>query len=86
MNTSRAGQLDMDRPRRLAASITPYFGRHGQVMPDVFNTDRAQAAASFRRLAGLDTDIAGFGHGEPVFRDAAAHLQTAARQLNDHKQ
>jgi hypothetical protein len=50
-------------------------------MPVAFNTDRAQAAASCRRLAGLDADIACFGHGEPVSRDAAAHLQAAARQL-----
>jgi glyoxylase-like metal-dependent hydrolase (beta-lactamase superfamily II) len=61
-------------------------GPGGQVMPGVFNTDRAQAAASFRRIAGLDTDIAFFGHGEPGTRDAAAHLRAAARQLDDHQQ
>jgi glyoxylase-like metal-dependent hydrolase (beta-lactamase superfamily II) len=49
----------------------------GQVMPGVFNTDRARAAASFRRLAGLDTDIACFGHGEPVTHDAAAIWSSA---------
>jgi hypothetical protein len=50
-------------------------------MPVAFNTDRARAAASCRGLAGLDADIACFGHGEPVSRDATAHLQAAARQL-----
>ncbi len=49
-------------------------------MPGVFNTDRARAAASFRRLADLDTDIACFGHGEPLTRDAALQLRTAAGQ------
>ena len=52
----------------------------GRVMPGVFNTDRALAAASFRRLADLDTDIACFGHGEPLTRDATSQLRTAARQ------
>jgi glyoxylase-like metal-dependent hydrolase (beta-lactamase superfamily II) len=66
-------------PRLLLAGDTAARSPSGQVMPGVFNTDRTQAAASFRRLAGLDTDIAGFGHGEPVSRDAAAHLQAAAR-------
>jgi glyoxylase-like metal-dependent hydrolase (beta-lactamase superfamily II) len=73
-------------PRVLLAGDTAARSPGGQVMPGVFNTDRAQAAASFCRLAGLDTDIACFGHGEPVSRDAVAHLQTAARQLDHHKQ
>jgi glyoxylase-like metal-dependent hydrolase (beta-lactamase superfamily II) len=72
--------------RMLLAGDTAARGPGGQVMPGVFNTDRAQAAASFRRLAGLDTDIACFGHGEPVTQDAAAQLQAAARQLDDHNQ
>ena len=55
-----------------------------QVMPGVFNTDRAQAAASFRRLARLDTEVACFGHGEPLTQGAAAQLRTAVRQLDDH--
>jgi glyoxylase-like metal-dependent hydrolase (beta-lactamase superfamily II) len=47
----------------------------------VFNVDRAQAVASLRRLAGLDTTVACFGHGEPLARDAAAQLQAAAQRL-----
>jgi glyoxylase-like metal-dependent hydrolase (beta-lactamase superfamily II) len=58
----------------------------GQVMPGVFNTNRAKATASFRQLARLDTDIACFGHGEPLTQHAAAQLRTAARQLDDHPQ
>lgn len=38
-----------------------------------------QAAASFRRLADLDTAVACFGHGEPLTRDTAAELLAAAR-------
>jgi glyoxylase-like metal-dependent hydrolase (beta-lactamase superfamily II) len=58
----------------------------GQVMPGVFNTNHAEAAASFRHLASLDTDIACFGHGEPLTQHAAARLRTAARELDDHPQ
>jgi hypothetical protein len=41
-------------------------------------------AVPFLRLAGFDTDIACFGHGEPVTQDAAVQLRAAARQLSDH--
>jgi glyoxylase-like metal-dependent hydrolase (beta-lactamase superfamily II) len=44
----------------------------------VFNVDRAQAAASLRRLAALDTAIACFGHGEPLASEAATALRAAA--------
>jgi hypothetical protein len=55
-------------------------------MPGVFNTNRTQAAASFRRLTRLDIDIACFGHGEPLTHDAAPQLRTATRKLDDHPQ
>ncbi|MCK2212776.1 MBL fold metallo-hydrolase [Actinomadura sp. ATCC 31491] len=44
----------------------------GQVMPGVFNLDRAEMLRSFRRLAGIDAGLACVGHGEPVHdaRDA----------------
>jgi len=54
---------------------------NGTVICGVFNVDRAQAAASFRRLAGLSVAVACFGHGEPVTRNAAAALEAAARRL-----
>jgi glyoxylase-like metal-dependent hydrolase (beta-lactamase superfamily II) len=72
--------------RVLLAGDTAARGPGGQVMPGVFNTNRAQAAASFGQLASLDTDIACFGHGEPLTQDAASQLRTAARQLDDHPQ
>jgi glyoxylase-like metal-dependent hydrolase (beta-lactamase superfamily II) len=52
---------------------------NGEVICGVFNVDRAQAADSLRKLAGLDVSVACFGHGEPLTRDAAAGLQAAAR-------
>ena len=58
-----------------AAARTP----DGTVIGGVFNVDRVQAAASFRRLAGLSVAVACFGHGEPLTHDAGAVLQAAAR-------
>jgi glyoxylase-like metal-dependent hydrolase (beta-lactamase superfamily II) len=58
-----------------AAARTP----DGTVIGGVINVDRAQAAASFRRLAGLDAAVACFGHGEPLTDDATAALRAAAR-------
>lgn len=53
----------------------------------MFNTDRAQATASFARVAALDTAIACFGHGEPINHDSAAQLRAAAQQPGgDHEQ
>lgn len=46
----------------------------GPVVPP--RIDRAQAAASLRRLAALDTAIACFGHGEPLTSNAAAALRS----------
>jgi glyoxylase-like metal-dependent hydrolase (beta-lactamase superfamily II) len=56
-------------------------GRDGTVMVGVFNADRAQAAASVRKLAGLSVRVACFGHGEPFAGDTSAALAAAARNL-----
>jgi glyoxylase-like metal-dependent hydrolase (beta-lactamase superfamily II) len=55
----------------------------GTVMCGVFNVDRAQAAASLRRIATLDVTVACFGHGEPLplTHDATAELRAAAQRL-----
>ncbi|RPF29354.1 glyoxylase-like metal-dependent hydrolase (beta-lactamase superfamily II) [Streptomyces sp. Ag109_G2-6] len=50
----------------------------GQVMLGVFNTDRAEAIASFRRLAALSPSVACFGHGDPRTQDTARELKEAA--------
>ncbi|MBO1334495.1 MBL fold metallo-hydrolase [Streptomyces sp. VRA16 Mangrove soil] len=50
----------------------------GQVVLGVFNLDRERAVASFHRLAELESDVACFGHGDPVVAGAAEALRTAA--------
>jgi glyoxylase-like metal-dependent hydrolase (beta-lactamase superfamily II) len=54
----------------------------GRVILGVFNLDTAQAAQSLRRLAGLDVEVAAFGHGEPVLHGAQSRLRQAADALN----
>ncbi|MEV5987943.1 MBL fold metallo-hydrolase [Streptomyces sp. NPDC052051] len=58
-----------------AVAVSP---ADGTVILGVFNLDRAQAVRSFRQLAALDTDMACFGHGEPVRQKAADVLREAA--------
>lgn len=50
----------------------------GTVMPGVFNLDRPQVLAAFRLLTELDADLACFGHGDPVTRQAGRALRNAA--------
>jgi len=47
----------------------------------LFNEDRAQARASFRKLAELDFEVACFGHGPPLGREASRALRRAAERL-----
>ncbi|ARX81477.1 metallo-beta-lactamase [Streptomyces alboflavus] len=55
---------------------------HG-VLLGVGNQDRDEAVASFHRLAALEADVACFGHGDPVERDASAVLRAAAEQYGN---
>jgi glyoxylase-like metal-dependent hydrolase (beta-lactamase superfamily II) len=80
------GAVTVAVPGHTPGSIALYLPRHqvlftgdaaarsqdGKVVCGVFNVNRAQAAASFRRLADLNVAVACFGHGEPLTRDAAA--------------
>jgi glyoxylase-like metal-dependent hydrolase (beta-lactamase superfamily II) len=79
------GAVTVAVPGHTAGSIAAYLPRHrvlftgdaaarnhdGKVSCGVFNVDRARAAASFRRLAGLSVAVACFGHGEPLTQDTA---------------
>lgn len=47
----------------------------------LFNENRADAAHSFRKLAQLDFDVACFGHGKPLDKDAALAFRRAAEKL-----
>ncbi|MFE9450368.1 MBL fold metallo-hydrolase [Streptomyces sp. NPDC006739] len=50
----------------------------GTVIPGVFNLDRTRTLATLRRLAALDTEVACFGHGDPVLTRASTALRQAA--------
>lgn len=87
------GAVAVAVPGHTPGSVALYLPRHqvlftgdavargpdGTVICGVFNVDRAQAAASLRRLAALDATVACFGHGEPLTRAAAAGMLAAAR-------
>ncbi len=89
------GAVAIAVPGHTPGSVAVYLSRHrvlftgdavarrqdGTVICGVFNVNRAQAAASLRRLGGLDATVACFGHGEPLTHDAAAELQSAAQRL-----
>jgi hypothetical protein len=66
--------------RRAASGCTCLQGgavhrRHDRLILGPFNLDRQAAAAAFRQLAGLDSDIACFGHGEPLLTGAGERLR-----------
>ncbi|MER6993563.1 MBL fold metallo-hydrolase [Saccharopolyspora hirsuta] len=73
--------IHLSRSRTLFTGDT--IAHFGEVVLGTFNLDRAQAVESFRRLAELDTEVACFGHGEPITRNAGAELRAAAAKLND---
>lgn len=54
----------------------------GQVMLGVLNLDRRRSVESFRTLASLDSDMACFGHGDPVTSGSAAVLRAVAARLD----
>ncbi len=47
----------------------------------MFNADREQARESFLKLAELDFDVACFGHGKPLDREASLAFKRAAEKL-----
>jgi glyoxylase-like metal-dependent hydrolase (beta-lactamase superfamily II) len=89
------GAVAVAVPGHTPGSVAIYLPRHqvlftgdaaartpdGTVICGVFNVNRPQAAASFRRLAGLDVVVACFGHGDPLTDDATAALLSAAERL-----
>lgn len=58
-------------------SIGGTTGDGVELSPPEFTSDADVAAASGRLLAGLDYDVALFGHGEPIVDDAAATVADA---------
>lgn len=53
----------------------------GQPIVGVFNVDPEEAKASFRKLAGLDFEVACFGHGPPLDRQASLAFRRLAETL-----
>ncbi len=54
----------------------------GRLMVGVFNVDTAQARASFAKLVALDFEVACFGHGPPMDKEASlAFRRLAERSL-----
>ena len=47
----------------------------------MFNLDRPQAIASFRKIAALDFDIACLGHGKPLDKDASLAFRKIAEKV-----
>ncbi|MEU0098346.1 MBL fold metallo-hydrolase [Streptomyces sp. NPDC006267] len=77
-------------PGHTPGSIALHLPRHGvlftgdcvaftdRVILGVFNVDRAEARAAFRRLAALAPRTVCFGHGDPLTGNAAAVMEAAA--------
>ena len=71
----------LPQSRVLIAGDTIARRPDGQAMLGVFNTDPAQAASSFGRLAALDTEIVCSGHADPITENAASVLRAATGRL-----
>ena len=80
-------------PGHTEGSIAIHLPRHGvlfagdtianvsTVMLGPFNQDRAQAVASFQRMAALDIEVACFGHGQPIASGAGDRIREVAATL-----
>ncbi len=53
----------------------------GKPIVGVFNLDNEQARASFRNLAELDFEVACFGHGAPLDKEASLAFRRLAERL-----
>ncbi|MEX0786945.1 MAG: MBL fold metallo-hydrolase [Dehalococcoidia bacterium] len=53
----------------------------GALIVGAFNADPEQARRSFRRLAELDFEVACFGHGAPLDKDACLEFRRIAEKL-----
>ncbi len=77
------GSIALHVPGRgvLLAGDTIARAPDGRVMLGVFNADGNAAELSFRRLAALEVEVVGFGHGDPLTADGTARLQAACSGL-----
>jgi glyoxylase-like metal-dependent hydrolase (beta-lactamase superfamily II) len=75
------GSIAIHLPRHGVLFTGDTIANVGTVMLGVFNQDRAQTVASFKRLAALDVETACFGHGEPITSRAGAAIRDVAATL-----
>ena len=75
------GSIAIHLPRHGVLFTGDTIANVGTVMLGVFNQDRAQTVASFKRLAALDVETACFGHGEPITSGAGAQIRDVAATL-----
>ena len=77
------GSIAIHLPRHGVLFTGDTIANVGTVMLGVFNQDRAQTVASFKRLAALDVETACFGHGEPITSRAGAQIRDVAATLSE---
>jgi glyoxylase-like metal-dependent hydrolase (beta-lactamase superfamily II) len=75
------GSIAIHLPRHGVLFTGDTIANVGTVMLGTFNQDRAQAVASFQRLAALDVETACFGHGEPICSAAGDRIREVAATL-----
>lgn len=73
------GSIALYHPeRRILFSGDILFNKRGiRVAPKFFNVDTIQVQKAARRLAEYQVDIACFGHGEPILKDAGNKIREA---------
>jgi len=78
-----AGSIAVYVPRRrlLFSGDAAARGPEGHVMVGVFNVDPAETRRSFAKLAELDFDVACFGHGPPLDREASRAFRRVAAKM-----
>ena len=77
------GSIAIHLPRHGVLFTGDTIANVGTVMLGVFNQDRAQTVASFKRLAALDVETACFGHGEPITSRAGSQIRDVAATLSE---
>ena len=78
-----AGSIAIYLPKRRLLFYGDAAARmpEGRLIVGVFNADPALARESFRKLAELDFEVACFGHGKPLDRDASLAFRKEAERL-----
>lgn len=79
-----AGNIALYLPQRKALFCGDAAARlpDGSLIVGTFNADPAQARRSFQRLAALDIELACFGHGKPLDKDASLAFRRVAERLS----